>query len=47
MQYNDGKPESEKISDFVNVGVRVQKDFYGNGYTLNMHALAYPYGEIT
>lgn len=46
MQYNDGKPESEKISDFVNVGVRVQKDFYGNGYTLNMHALAYPYGEI-
>ena len=24
-------------------GLRVQKDFYGNGYTLNFHNLTYPY----
>lgn len=26
----------------LKVGVRVQKDFYGNGFTINMHELAYP-----
>ena len=31
------------ITDQVNVGLRVQKDFYGNGYTINLHNLTYPY----
>ena len=31
------------ISERINVGIRVQKDFYGNGYTVNMHDLTYPY----
>lgn len=31
------------ITDRVNVGLRVQKDFYGNGFTINMHNLTYPY----
>ena len=26
----------------IKIGVRVQKDFYGNGFTINMHELAYP-----
>ena len=30
------------ITDQVRVGLRVQKDFYGNGYTINLHNLAYP-----
>jgi len=30
------------ISDEVIAGIRVQKDFYGNGYTINLHNLAYP-----
>ena len=31
----------------MKVGVRVQKDFYGNGFTINMHELAYPnHGKI-
>ena len=31
----------------MKVGVRVQKDFYGNGFTINMHELAYPnHGNI-
>ena len=33
------------ISDQINVGIRVQKDFYGNGYTLNLHNLTFPYEE--
>ncbi len=28
-------------------GLRVQKDFYGNGYTINMHNLTYPYESHT
>ena len=32
----------KQISSKVNVGLRVQKDFYGNGYTINMHNLTYP-----
>ena len=34
------------LSDIVNVGLRVQKDFYGNGYTLNLHNLTYPYAYL-
>ena len=26
-------------------GLRVQKDFYGNGYTINLHNLTFPYDE--
>lgn len=36
----------QPISSQINVGVRVQKDFYGNGFTINMHDLAYPYDTI-
>lgn len=32
----------QQISDEVLAGIRVQKDFYGNGYTINLHNLAYP-----
>ena len=31
-----------KISSLVKAGLRVQKDLYGNGYTINMHNLTYP-----
>ncbi|MBQ8416874.1 MAG: hypothetical protein IJX13_08295 [Clostridia bacterium] len=31
-----------EISDIVNVGIHVQKDFYGNGYTINLHNLTFP-----
>jgi hypothetical protein len=33
------------ITDQVKAGLRIQKDFYGNGYTLDMHNLTYPYAE--
>ncbi len=33
------------VTDMVNVGLHVQKDFYGNGYTLNLHNLTFPYAE--
>ncbi len=33
-----------KINDLVYAGLRVQKDLYGNGYTINMHNLTYPTG---
>ncbi len=36
----------EEVSDTVYAGVRVQKDFYGNGYTINMHNLTFPYKVI-
>lgn len=39
---NNYKP----ISDKVYAGLRVQKDFYGNGYTINFHNLAYPYSIV-
>lgn len=34
-----------KISDRFKVGLYVQKDFYGNGYMLNLHNLTYPYSS--
>ena len=34
------------ITNRVYAGLRVQKDFYGNGYTLNLHNLTYPYEYI-
>ena len=30
------------ITDQVNVGLHVQKDFYGNGYTINLNNLVFP-----
>ena len=31
----------------IKVGVHIQKDFYGNGFTINAHELAYPvHGEL-
>ena len=33
---------SQRLSEMIKVGLRVQKDFYGNGYTINMHNLAFP-----
>ncbi len=31
------------ITDQINVGLRIRKNFYGNGYSLNLHNLTYPY----
>ena len=33
-----------KINDTVYAGLRIQKNIYGNGYTINMHNLTYPTG---
>lgn len=49
-QWNDfasKNPEYSKVDDRVIAGLRVQKDFYGNGYTLNLHNLTYPYASTT
>ena len=35
-------PRYGEVLKYVFVGLRVQKDFYGNGYTINMHNLTYP-----
>ncbi len=35
----------KSISDTVHAGLRIQKDVYGNGYTLNFHNLTYPYAS--
>lgn len=40
--YVTSKGSNNTISDNVLVGLHVQKDFYGNGYTINMHNLTYP-----
>lgn len=32
------------ISKDILVGLRIQKDFYGNGYTINLHNLTFPSG---
>lgn len=33
---------TQKISSDIICGLHVQKDFYGNGYTINLHNLTYP-----
>ena len=43
----DSHPSYKKINNQVNVGIHVQKDFYGNGFTINLHNLTYPYDVIT
>ena len=32
-----------ELTDQIKVGLHVTNDFYGNGYTLNLHNLTYPY----
>ena len=47
-QWNDFATNNsgyKTVSDQITVGLRVQKDFYGNGYSINMHNLTYPYEE--
>ncbi|MBQ9774165.1 MAG: hypothetical protein IJW30_05825 [Clostridia bacterium] len=36
----------DPISNSICVGLHVQKDFYGNGYTINMHNLCFPYEKM-
>ena len=48
-QWNEFVKENSnynEISNKVVAGLRVQKDFYGNGYTINMHNLTYPTSVI-
>ena len=35
------------VSKLVNAGIHVTKDFYGNGYTINLHNLTYPYSTMS
>ncbi len=47
-QWNEFAKTNSKytgLTDQINVGLHVQKDFYGNGYTLNLHNLTYPYSH--
>ena len=44
-EFAKANPKYKPISDQVNVGLKIQKDFYGNGYTLNLHNLTYPYDK--
>ena len=44
-QWNQTVEKNKKtnyLSDKINVGLHVQKNFYGNGYTINMHNLTFP-----
>lgn len=41
----NSKLDYSTVSSNINVGIHVQKDFYGNGYTLNLHNLTYPYSK--
>ena len=44
-QYN--AKSSDKISKELIAGIHIQKDFYGNGYSINQHNLTYPTGQIS
>lgn len=41
-EFVNSNPRYKKISNRVLAGIRVQKDFYGNGYTINLHNLTFP-----
>lgn len=41
-EYVTNKGSKNTITDKIIVGLHVQKDFYGNGYTINMHNLTFP-----
>lgn len=48
-QWNQKMKESggsNFLSDQVKAGLHIQKDFYGNGYTINMHNLTFPSAVI-
>ena len=45
-EFAKANSDYKEISNLVNVGIRVQKDFYGNGYTINLHNLTFPYDVI-
>lgn len=42
-EYAKDKENVSQVDDYLYAGLHVQKDFYGNGFTLNFHNLAYPY----
>lgn len=44
-RFASGNSSYYPIEDKVKAGLRIQKDFFGNGYTINMHNLTYPYAE--
>ena len=50
QQWNDFADRSggryKRITNELYVGLHVQKDFYGNGYKINMHNLTFPYETI-
>ena len=41
-EFAKNNSDYSSLSTTVIAGLRVQKDFYGNGYTINMHDLTYP-----
>ena len=43
---NNSNGQYKSVSKEVKAGLRIQKDVYGNGYTINMHNLTYPYDTI-
>ncbi len=45
-EFVEDNSEYGTLTDQVKVGLHVQKDFYGNGYTLNLHNLTYPYAYL-
>ena len=42
-EFAKSNKEYSPISSTLYAGLHVQKDFYGNGYTINLHNLTYPY----
>lgn len=50
-QWNAKASEDPKnyktLSDELIAGLHIQKDVYGNGFTINFHNLAYPYNSTT
>ena len=40
-QWNKQNPD-KRVEPVVSAGLRIQKDFYGNGYGINFHNLTYP-----
>ena len=45
-EYMEKKGGDVFLSDEIIAGIRIQKDFYGNGYSINLHDLTYPSGSI-
>ena len=42
-EYVKENPSYSSISDEILTGIHVQKDFYGNGFSINLHNLTFPY----